>query len=120
MMRYVTAAVLVGALTLVPAAGFASQAATKPATKPAAKTTSTTTAKSSQSTTGVVKSIDATTLVLEHPGKKAREMTFTLEPSTQREGTIAAGSNVSVRYHSDGKTHVATAVMAAKAPAEKK
>jgi hypothetical protein len=63
-------------------------------------------------TTGVVKSVDANTLVITRPGKKGGEMTFTLNPSTHREGTVEVGSNVSVRYQEDGSSRVATAITA--------
>jgi hypothetical protein len=62
-------------------------------------------------TSGVVKSVDDATLVITRSGK-AGEMTFTLNPSTHREGTISVGAPVSVRYHAEGKTNIATAVQA--------
>ena len=116
-MRHVmTAAVFAAALAALPAAGLAAQSSSKPAAKPAA----TAGKAASHSTTGTVKSIDAATLVIVRTGKNGGEMRFTLDPSTQREGTIAAGSNVSVRYHADGQNNVATAVMGPKAHAAKK
>ena len=57
-----------------------------------------------------MKSIDDATLVLAHGGKKNADMTFTLNGSTQKDGAIAVGSPVSVRYREDGKTNVATAI----------
>ena len=73
-------------------------------------------------TTGIVKSLNDTTLVISRPGKKGGDMTFALDSSTAREGTLAVGSPVSVRYHDQGKTKVATAVTAQqpKHPAEHK
>ena len=59
---------------------------------------------------GVVKSIDDNTLVVTQTGGKHAEMTFALNASTQRPGTIAAGTAVSIRYREEGKTHVATAI----------
>ena len=107
-MKRIAMALLVGTMAAVPAAGFAA---------PAAKA-QTTAAKgpvkagaARHATTGVVKSIDEKTLVITRPGKKGREMTFALNPSTQREGTVAVGSTVSVRYQEEGKTHVASALM---------
>ena len=38
------------------------------------------------------------------------EMTFTMSASTAREGTMRAGSPVSVRYRQDGPTYLATAI----------
>jgi hypothetical protein len=78
--------------------------------KPAAKVSKTKAAK--HATMGVVKSIDATALVITRPGKDGGEMTFSLNPSTQRKGTIDVGSRVSVRYTDDGSTHVANAITA--------
>lgn len=60
-------------------------------------------------TRGVVKTIDATTLVLSRP-KDLGEMTFKLSPSVQKQGTVVVGATVSVRYHEEGKVHVALAI----------
>jgi hypothetical protein len=108
-MKRIAMALLVGAMAAVPAAGFAAPAAKAQTTaaKPPAKA-----AAAGHATTGVVKSIDATTLVIARPGKKGHEMTFALNPSTQREGTVAVGSTVSVRYREEGHTFVASALMA--------
>ena len=56
--------------------------------------------------------MDATSLVLTRPSKRGGEMKFVLDPATRREGTVEVGSSVSVRYHEDGKTNVATAITA--------
>jgi hypothetical protein len=69
-------------------------------------------AVATHSTTGVVKSIDSGMLVIARDGRKHGEMTFTLNPATEREGAIKVGTKVSVRYHADGKATVATAVVA--------
>ncbi len=63
------------------------------------------------STSGVVKSVtDSRLVITSRSQNKATAMTFTLNPSTAREGKLQVGSNVSVRYRNEGKTHVATAV----------
>ena len=108
MRRLITTVFLAGALALVPLAASAAQAA-KP--QPAAKHSSTKAAPT-HATAGVVKSYDDSTLVITRTGKNAGEMTFTLNPSTQKKGTIAPGSTVSVRYRGDGSTNVATAITA--------
>ncbi len=59
---------------------------------------------------GTVKSISATSLVITSSRRKGGELTFVLNSSTLREGTIAAGVTVSVRYRTDGNTLLATAV----------
>ncbi len=92
-------AVLVVAMSALSSAAFAAAPATpKPAVKAA-----------THSVTGMVKSIDATNLVI--TVKKGRDMTFAVNPATKEEGTLAVGSRVSVRYHVDGTSHVATAVI---------
>ena len=109
-MKRVLMVLLAGAIVVVPCGVFAAQAA-KPQTQPAAKHS---TAKSAptHSTAGVVKSMDDSSLVITRQGKDAGEMTLTLNASTQRKGTIAVGTPVSVRYHDDGSMHVATAITA--------
>ena len=37
-------------------------------------------------------------------------MTFTINDATKKQGAIAAGASVEVRYKTEGKTNVATAV----------
>src|SRR4030095_10917584 len=52
---------------------------------------------------GVVKSIDANTLIVERgPGKDRKEMSFALAFTQQRGGEIKAGETVSVRYKVEG------------------
>jgi hypothetical protein len=75
------------------------------------KSTTKVSTPASHATTGVVKSIDDTTLVITKHGKKeSNPMTFVIDPSTQREGSIQVGSPVSVRYHADGKKLIASAI----------
>ena len=108
MRKYITTALLVGALNVVPVVALAAQ--TSAATKHT-KHASTSTA-ATHATRGIITSLDETTLVISRSGKKPAEMTFMLNPSTQREGNLAVGTPVSVRYREDGKTHVATALSA--------
>ena len=102
-MRYALAiAAMSGALSIIPA-GVSAAAAPAPSflddgTPSAAK----------HATRGTVKSINATTLVITRPGKS--DMTFELDPSLHREGTIDVGTMVSVRYHEEGARHIATAI----------
>jgi hypothetical protein len=106
-MKYVTVAALASLLLAAPA--FAQTTATTPA-----KTTKTATAPkpaatpATHATRGVVKTVDASSLVITRA--KGAETTFVLNTSTQRQGDIAPGANVSVRYHTEGKDKVATAV----------
>jgi hypothetical protein len=67
------------------------------------------------SVSGVVKFVDRTRLVITRAGKTPVEMTFSVNASTQKEGAIAAGAKVQVRFRGDAHAHaaVATAILAA-------
>jgi len=105
-MRYkLGLAVALASLVALPV--IAAQSSTKPAAKPAASTTKAKDA--SHATTGVVKMMDANTLVISHG--KGKDMSFALNASTQKDASVAVGSTVSVRYHEEGKSNVATAIM---------
>ena len=116
-------AVLAGLLVAIPALSLAStQAASqsKPAApKPSAVSQSATPAKPApakaavtHATSGVVKSSDATSLVITKASGKEKEMTFVLNASTRHKGEIAPGASVDVRYQVEGGQNVATAVTA--------
>ena len=111
MHKMMKAAALVVALSAAPAIAFAAKQTT-PAPASSAKHPASKPAVANKSTTGVVKSIDATSLVISHQGRKGAEETFTLDPSTQNEGNIQVGTTVSVHYKTEGKSKMATAVMA--------
>ena len=106
MKKQIALALLAGGLSLVPVAGIAA-AQKAAAAKPSAKA-----AVATHATRGTVKSIDDSTLVITSTGKNHADMTFTVNGSTQREGTIAAGTPVSVRYHEEGSSNIATAIHA--------
>ena len=100
------------ALALVTACSVGSVAAqsapvAKP--KPGAAKAAVKSTMATHSTTGTVKSIDASTLVISKPGNKG-DMTFTVNGSTMKDGTVGVGSNVTVRYQAEGKSMVATAI----------
>jgi hypothetical protein len=88
-----------------------------PAKKPAAPAAS----AAVHATKGVVKSVDASTLVVSKTAGKGPETTFVVNASTKKEGNVAVGSSVDVRYRMEGKDRVATAITAkeAKAPVAK-
>ena len=111
MTRQIAAALVAGALCVTPVVGFA---AAQTAPKPAAAKHATKAAPT-HATRGVVKSIDDSTLVITRSDKTHAEMSFAVNASTQRDGTIATGSPVSVRYREDGKTNVATGIRGATA-----
>jgi hypothetical protein len=117
-------AFLLGMLVAVPAMGLAQTPAQTPATKPAAapaakpaatkpvKAAKATTAKAEgvHATKGVVKSVDASSLVITGSGAKAKELTFVLNSATVKTGTPAVGATVQVRYKTEAKQNIATAV----------
>jgi hypothetical protein len=112
-MRYTLTALLFAGVVAISTAAIAQTA--KPASaaaKPAAAAT--------HSVQGVVKSVDTSSLVITRSGKKGGEMSFKLDPATHQEGSIAAGSTVSVRYRMDGSSMVATAVNADTSKSAKK
>jgi Domain of unknown function (DUF5666) len=99
------AAVLVlGAL--VPGQAIASGQSAQPSSMSAAAPQPT---AATHATRGVVKEIDETTLVVSRPRNRG-DITFKLSSTTHRDGKIAVGSTVSVRYREDGKSYVATAI----------
>jgi hypothetical protein len=106
-MRHALASIaVVCALAIVPAVGSAQTTGqAKPAAKSASKT-------ASHATTGVVKSISDTSLVISKPGKTGSDMTFDVNSSTHKDGTIEVGVPVSVRYTEQGTMKVATAITA--------
>lgn len=105
-----TTVLVVGVLAIVPGVGFAATAGLAPAQSAAKRSSNP--AVPSHATSGVVKSVNPTTLVITRAGKHAGEMTFAVNPSTNRGGTVEVGSSVSVRYREEGKTYVATAITA--------
>jgi len=132
MRKSILTALVAGALSAVPFVAFGQTstanapakpaAAATPATpsQPAAKSQPAATSEAAtHSTRGVVKSINDSTLVITRSGKNAGDMTLALNSSTHRDGTIAVGTPVSVRYTHEGKTYTAMAITAqqAKAPA---
>jgi hypothetical protein len=121
MRKYIATAALAAAVIALPIVGFATTRQAPPAAAKKEPTSSTSKAAPTHATKGVVKSVDDSTLVITHSGKKAEEMTFTLNGSTHKEGAVAVGVPVSVRYTDSGKTHVATAVSVEqpKAPSKK-
>jgi len=122
-MRNITKAIAIAAMLAFPVASFAQ-------TAPAASTTKQTKAEkteksatkhvASKTTSGTVKSISDSQLVItKGSGKSAKDETFAVNASTTKTGTIETGSHVSVHYTTEGSTMTATAVTAS-APKAKK
>jgi uncharacterized membrane protein len=92
--------------------------------KPAQKQAPTAAAKqpapqdvATHATKGVVKSVTASAITITRvtAGKRV-DTAFQLTPSTQRAGAIAAGATVDIRYRTDGKQRIATAVSVEASP----
>jgi hypothetical protein len=110
-MRYTLTAFMLAAILAISGLAFAQTA--KPAANSAAKSAAAKPATAAtHSAQGVVKSVDDSSLVITKSGKKGGDMTFKLDSTTQRDGSITTGSPVSVRYRMDGSSMVATAVNA--------
>jgi hypothetical protein len=101
-MLKIRTSLLIGALVLAPSFVLAQTPKPTPTPKPAAAAV--------HSWTGTVKSVDATSLTITRPSGPVKEMTFVLNDSTKKQGAIAAGASVEVRYKTEGKQNIATAV----------
>jgi Domain of unknown function (DUF5666) len=119
-MRKVLTTIVLTAVLAVTSGAYAAVPQTAPAKKSATPVSAAKPATAaSHSVKGVVKSIDASSLVITKSGKAGGDMTFTLNADTKRDGAPAVGSPVSVRYRSEGGAMVATAVTAQPAKATK-
>ena len=103
------AAIVIGALLLVPPLGLAATGTSTPSVNDSAGRSSPKRAPM-HATKGVVKSVDRTTLVVTRSRQYGHEITFVLNPSTQQAGTVTVGSTVEVRYRTEGKQNIATVV----------
>jgi hypothetical protein len=108
-----TALFALAAVALVPALSLAGPAQGGTGQKAPAKTTAAPVKAATHAVAGVVTSVDANALVITTAAsskEKGKELTFVLNASTQKKGTIAAGAAVDVRYQTEGGKNVATAV----------
>jgi hypothetical protein len=94
---------LMAVLLIVPAIGASAQ--TRPAARPPS-----TAAAATHTTRGVVKSVDAAHLVISNP-RRGKETAFALNASTERQGHLASGAHVTVRYRTEKGRNVATVVV---------
>ena len=110
-MKTLAVVALIGALALMPAVAFAqaktASAAPKAETKTAAAAPK---PAATHATNGIVKSADATSLVITKNAKDTKPTTFALNASTVTKGTITPGARVQVRYRAEGTQNIATAV----------
>ncbi|HUO33595.1 MAG TPA: DUF5666 domain-containing protein [Candidatus Acidoferrum sp.] len=106
--------------------GFAttSRAASSTTAKPTAKSTTTTATKTTtHEMHGTVSSVTASELVLTHEWKgKTEETKFTVNSSTKKDGTLAKGDAVLVKYEYSNHVRTATEITptTAKSPTTKK
>jgi hypothetical protein len=115
-MRNITKAIAIAAMLAFPVASFAQTAPAAPAAKTAKSEKATTKKVASKTTSGTVKSVSDSQLVItKGSGKSAKDETFAVNASTTKTGTIETGSKVSVHYTTEGSTMTATAI-AASAP----
>ncbi len=115
-MRKITKAAILAVALAIPAMTFA-QGGDAPK-KGGKKTAATSVA--SHTTSGAVKSISDSSLVItKGSGKNAKDETFVVNATTKKDGDIAAGTKVTVAYTTEGTTMTATSIKAAKAAAPK-
>ena len=103
-------AVALTAVLAIPALAHAQSPSTKSSSSP--RKSSTAMAPAIHATKGVVKSIDDSTLVVTKAAGKGPETRFSVTPSTVREGNVATGASVDVRYRVEGTSKIATAITA--------
>jgi len=111
-MKSVISAAAVASLLVLTVPAFAQSTTAPPPAKSSARTPAkagTSTSATAHATKGVIKSVDASKLVLSR-AKGKPDRTFVLNESTTRHGTLAVGTTVDVRYRTEGSQRVATAI----------
>jgi hypothetical protein len=106
------------ALALLGAVTTGAYAQTTTGAKPKAQSTTTSTkpaAAASHSVQGTVKAMDANMLTVTPSGKDKTDLMVMMNTSTAKEGALAVGSKVSVRYKEENGQKIATAVKASAA-----
>jgi hypothetical protein len=111
MRQMMMALALLGALTT----GAYAQAPASEKSKGAKSTSS----SASHSVEGTVKSMDSSMLTITRSGKDKGDLMVMTNASTHKDGPIAVGSTVSVRYKEEGGQNIATAIKGHAAPASK-
>ena len=115
MRNLMKAAIVVAALAF-PAAAFAQAGATAaPAQKKSAATSvKKAPAVASHTTSGTVKSVSDSSLVISKgTGKNAKDESFTVNASTKKTGDVKEGAKVTVAYTTEGGAMTATSIKAA-------
>jgi len=112
-MRMFTKAAILTVALAVPAMTFAQGDAPK---KADAGKTKAPAAVASHTTSGTVKSISDTSLVISKgSGKNAKDETFVVNASTKKTGDVKEGAKVTVAYTTEGTTMTATSIKASAA-----
>lgn len=110
-MRTFRTTLVIALLLGIPAWGLASTQAGSQTKPPAKSGVPAKPAAATHATSGVIKSVDATSLVItKMTGKKSEDVSFALNSTTQKKGDLAVGAAVDVRYRTEGGSNVATAV----------
>ena len=114
-MRMFTKAAILTVALAVPAMTFAQGDAPKKA-EPAKAATKAPAAVASHTTSGTVKSVSDTSLVISKgSGKSAKDETFVVNASTKKTGDVKEGAKVTVAYMTEGTTMTATSIKASAA-----
>jgi hypothetical protein len=104
-------------LLIAPAIGMSAQATKAPDSAGTPRHAVAAAQLATHSTRGVVERVDAARLVITDP-RHTRQTTFVLNAQTERQGRLAAGVNVTVRYRTEKGANVATAVVVEPAKAK--
>src|SRR3989442_7839293 len=109
-MKFERFAWVAGLTMAVCVVALAGQKDTKAKTNPPASQAKTT-QPATHFTQGTITSMDSDKLVLSRKGRgKAQQVTFMLNPKTQRYGNLATGARVTVQFREDNNQRVAAAV----------
>jgi len=111
-MKLLRLAALIVVMAALPAVAFAQSTDTTAKAKHPAKVATTT-------MSGVVKSVDDSSMVMTRSNAKGPEQTFHLNASTTRKGKLVPGDVVNVQYFLDHGQKVATVVTVTKPPKSK-
>jgi hypothetical protein len=103
--------VLVATLTVMPTAGTTVGPNLVPPRWLSSGTVQTApTTVATHATKGVVKSIDATSLVIARSGRRTKEQTFAMDQTTHQVGPVVVGATVEVRYRTEQGRRLASVV----------
>jgi hypothetical protein len=102
--------VLVASLTVMPTGAAPSIGAGRPRWSGGSAAQASPTMVATHATKGVVKSIDATSLVITRSARRMKEQAFAIDTSTRQVGRVTVGATVEVRYRTEDGHRLATVV----------